>query len=55
MAYGNSVSASGGTFSRLAALRAKLRAREHIPGYRENCDAIRAEIARLEEAGGEPE
>ena len=34
---------------RLTALKAKLRARESTQGYEENCKAIRAEIARLEE------
>jgi hypothetical protein len=34
--------------SRIAALKAKLRARENTPGYEKNCEAIRAEIARLE-------
>lgn len=34
--------------SRLDELKAKLRAREGRPGFEENCEAIRAEIARIE-------
>lgn len=33
---------------RLASLRAKLKAREKVAGYEKNCEALRAEIARLE-------
>lgn len=38
----------GETMSRLADLKKKLRARENTSGYEKNCEAIRAEIARLE-------
>lgn len=34
---------------RIAGLKAKLKAREGKKEYKENCDAIRAEIARLEQ------
>lgn len=34
--------------ARLAALKAKLRVRDGKQGYKQNCDDIRAEIARLE-------
>lgn len=40
---------------RLASLRAKLKARDKVPGYEKNCDAIRAEIAKLEAAHTGPE
>jgi hypothetical protein len=33
---------------RLASLRAKLKARDKVPGFEKNCEAIRAEIQRLE-------
>lgn len=39
--------------TRLEQLKAKLRARDGQPGYQQNCEAIRAEIARLE-GKGEP-
>lgn len=35
---------------RLLKLRAKLKAREGIPGYEKNCKAIEAEIKRLEKS-----
>lgn len=36
------------TRSRLIKLRQKLNARAGTPGYEKNCEALRAEIARLE-------
>lgn len=36
------------TGARLISLRQKLSARENVPGYEKNCEALRAEIARLE-------
>jgi hypothetical protein len=33
---------------RLASLRKKLEARDGKPGFEKNCEAIRAEIAKLE-------
>lgn len=36
----------------LASLRAKLKAREGKKEYAKNCDAIRAEIAKLENCQG---
>jgi len=33
---------------RIAALKAKLKARDGKPNFKENCEAIKAEIARLE-------
>jgi len=38
------------TGTRLVQLRDKLNAREGISEYEKNCEAIRAEIARLEQA-----
>ncbi len=40
--------------ARLAALKAKLKARDGKPGYKQNCADIREEIARLEAIDGEP-
>lgn len=40
--------------ARLEALRAKLKARDGKPGYKQNCEDLRAEIARLEAIDGEP-
>lgn len=40
---------------RLASLRKKLAAREGKSEYKENCEHIRAEIARLEEEASGPE
>lgn len=37
------------TSTRLTDLRRKLKARESTPGYAANVEALRAEIARLEE------
>ena len=34
--------------ARLAALKAKLKARENMPGYKQNVEDLKAEIARLE-------
>lgn len=34
--------------TRIDDLKRKLAARQGIPGYEKNCDALRAEIARLE-------
>jgi hypothetical protein len=34
--------------ARLAALKAKLKAREDRPGYKQNVEDLKAEIARLE-------
>lgn len=34
--------------TRIEKLRDKLRARDGTPGYEKNCEALRAEIARLE-------
>jgi hypothetical protein len=34
--------------ARIAQLKAKLRARDGRPGYKINCEELRAEIARLE-------
>jgi hypothetical protein len=36
--------------ARLVKLRATLKARDGIAGYKDTCDAIRAEIAKLEAA-----
>lgn len=36
------------TGARLLTLRRKLAARDGVPGYEKNCEALRAEIARLE-------
>lgn len=36
--------------TRLVKLRQKLAARSGVPGYEKNCEALRAEIARLEGA-----
>ena len=36
------------TGTRLVKLRQKLAARAGVPGYEKNCEALRAEIARLE-------
>lgn len=41
--------------SRIEKLRAKLAGRENVPGYEKNCEALRAEIARLEAAATGPE
>lgn len=35
--------------TRLDSLRKKLAARDGIPGYKKNCEALRLEIARLEQ------
>lgn len=35
--------------NRLDSLRKKLAARDGIPGYKKNCEALRLEIARLEQ------
>lgn len=40
--------------ARLEALRAKLAAREGKAEYAKNCEAIRAEIARLENSAARP-
>jgi hypothetical protein len=37
---------------RMASLRAKLKAREGKSEYKENCEHIRAELARLENCQG---
>lgn len=37
---------------RLLALRKKLAARDGKPGYEKNCEALRAEIAKLENCQG---
>ena len=42
------------TGTRLLALRQKLKARDGKPGYEKNCEAIRAEISRLERATARP-
>lgn len=42
------------TGSRLMKLRRKLAAREGTPGYEKNCEALRAEIARLEGSTQQP-
>lgn len=40
---------------RLASLRRLLQARDGMPGYERNCEALRAEIAKLEAAHNGPE
>lgn len=35
-------------------LKAKLAARDKVPGYEKNCGALRAEIERLEHAAANP-
>lgn len=40
--------------NRLDSLRKKLAARDGIPGYKKNCEALRAEIARLEGSTVQP-
>lgn len=42
------------TGTRLVKLRQKLAARAGIPGYEKNCEALRAEIARLEGSTVQP-
>lgn len=41
--------------TRLEQLEQKLAAREKTPGYEKNCEALRAEIAKLKEAASGPE
>lgn len=40
--------------TRLEKLRARLAAREGVPGYEKNCEALRAEIARLDQPSSPP-
>lgn len=40
--------------TRIEQLKQKLAARQNVPGYEKNCEAIQAEIDRLEHAAANP-